>query len=59
MNLNGKFYYKIDVHSRSNGYSFMVRKSQYDAIEKFFADQKESAPYWVDYGIRGVYIKGV
>ena len=25
MNMNGKFYYKIDVHSRSNGYSFMVR----------------------------------
>ena len=25
MNLNGKFYYKIDVHSRSDGYSFMVR----------------------------------
>jgi len=28
-------------------------------IEKFFEDQKKSAPYWVDYGIRGVYIKGV
>ena len=25
MNLNGKFYYKIDVHSRSDGYSFVVR----------------------------------
>ena len=25
MNLNGKFYYKIDVQSRSHGYSFMVR----------------------------------
>lgn len=25
MNMNGKFYYKIDVHSRSDGYSFMVR----------------------------------
>ena len=35
------------------------RKSQYDAIEKFFKDQKESAPYWVDYGISGVYIKGL
>ena len=35
------------------------RKSQYDAIKKFFEDQKESAPHWVDYGIRGVYIKGV
>ena len=22
---NGKFYYKIDVHSSSHGYSFMVR----------------------------------
>jgi hypothetical protein len=25
MKMNGKFYYKIDVHSRSDGYSFMVR----------------------------------
>ena len=25
MNMNGKFYYKIDVHSRQDGYSFMVR----------------------------------
>ena len=24
MKMNGKFYYKIDVHSRSDGYSFMV-----------------------------------
>lgn len=23
--INGKFYYKIDVQSRSDGYSFMVR----------------------------------
>ena len=23
--INGNFYYKIDVQSRSNGYSFMVR----------------------------------
>ncbi len=23
--INGKFYYKIDVQSRSHGYSFMVR----------------------------------
>lgn len=35
------------------------RKSQYDAIEKFFEDQKASAPSWVDYGIRGVFIRGV
>lgn len=41
--------------------SFFItgRKSQYDDIEKFFKDQKAAAPYWVDYGIRGVYIKGV
>lgn len=25
MNMNGKFYYKIDVHSHRDGYSFMVR----------------------------------
>lgn len=25
MKMNGKFYYKIDVHSSSDGYSFMVR----------------------------------
>lgn len=28
MNLNGKFYYKIDVQSRSHGYSFMVRSDE-------------------------------
>lgn len=28
MNLNGKFYYKIDIHSRSHGYSFMVRSDE-------------------------------
>ena len=41
--------------------SFFItgRKSQYDAIEKFFEEQKASAPYWVDYGICGVHIKGV
>lgn len=25
MNMNGKFYYKIDVHSHRDGYSFMAR----------------------------------
>lgn len=25
MSMNGKTYYKIDVHSRQHGYSFMVR----------------------------------
>ena len=41
--------------------SFFIsgRKSQYDTIEKFFEEQKSSAPYWVDYGINGVYIRGV
>ena len=28
MNMNGKFYYKIDVHSRQDGYSFMVRSDE-------------------------------
>lgn len=41
--------------------SFFItgRKSQYEAIKKFFDEQKSSAPYWVDYGINGVYIRGV
>jgi hypothetical protein len=48
-------------HDDSAVVSFFItgRKSQYDTIEKFFEDQKAAAPYWVDYGIRGVYIRGV
>ena len=28
MNMNGKFYCKIDVHSHQGGYSFMVRSDE-------------------------------
>ena len=41
MNMNGKFYCKIDVHSRQDGYSFMVRSdeklSAYEAISRALA----------------------
>lgn len=36
-----------------------AKKSQYEAIEEFFEAQKDSAPWWVDYGISGVFTRGV
>lgn len=48
-------------HDDSAVVSFYIsaKKSQYEAIEKFFESQKESAPWWVDYGISGVFVRGV
>lgn len=48
-------------HDDSAVVSFYIRarKSQYEAIEKFFEAQKDSAPYWIDYGISGVFARGV
>lgn len=48
-------------HDDSAVVSFYIyaKKSQYEAIEKFFEAQKDSAPYWIDYGISGVFARGV
>lgn len=48
-------------HDDSAVVSFYIsaKKSQYEAIEKFFDSQKDSAPWWVDYGINGVFARGV
>ena len=47
-------------HDDSAVVSFYIsaKKSQYEAIEEFFEAQKDSAPWWVDYGISGVFARG-
>lgn len=48
MNKNGFFYYKIDVISRSNGYSFMVRSTDEITDEDEIIERANAAECFED-----------